>query len=80
MNLKVFYEYFQTIPPSYVKASEPTNLHTLGGGVVVHSANTAAKHYPRYLQKKNERKMNAVEMRSPRRICGVSLAARIYKS
>ena len=29
------------------------------------------------LQKKNERKMNAVEMRSLRRICGVSLADRI---
>ena len=28
----------------------------------------------RVLQKKNERKMNAVEMRSLRRICGVSLA------
>ena len=30
------------------------------------------------LQKKNERKMNAVEMRSVRRICGVSLADRIH--
>ena len=30
------------------------------------------------LQKKNERKMNVVEMRSLRRICGVSLADRIY--
>ena len=29
------------------------------------------------LQKKNKRKMNAVEMRSLRRICGVSLADRI---
>ena len=29
------------------------------------------------LKKKNERKMNAVEMRSLRRICGVSLADRI---
>ena len=29
------------------------------------------------LQKKNERKMNAVEMQSLRRICGVSFADRI---
>ena len=29
------------------------------------------------LQKKNERNINAVEMQSPRRICGVSLADRI---
>ena len=30
------------------------------------------------LQKKNKRKMNAVEMRSLRRICGVSVADRIH--
>ena len=31
------------------------------------------------LQKKNERKMTAVKMRSLRRICGVSLGDRIHK-